>query len=187
MSKLVQLVYISHSQLPAMSRGDIIPPQVAQILSKSRSNNRTKQIVGALYYGNGYFYQCLEGDEKELLALYEVLKTDPRHSNLHIISMKRIIERSFGEWEMKFVPAEQEVQKLINSSGMKAFDPYRFDTNMNKQMLQLLLNGANIAQQATPEQTANTDQEKYRACTNWRIVSAILALLLCADLLRQFW
>jgi hypothetical protein len=187
-SKLIQLVYISRSNLAALSNNHNIHPQVSQILGKSRRNNRAKKIVGALYFGNGYFFQCLEGEESDLLALYETIHADTRHTDLHIVSMKPITQRSFGNWEMKYVPAEQEIQKLVNSFGMTEFDPYRFDENMNKQMLQLLVNGANFAQQdVSPEQAPDTDQAKSCTCTNWKIVSAILAALLCADLLRQFW
>lgn len=64
MSKLVQLVYISRSNLPEMGRNDIIAPQVAHILSKSRRNNRTKHIVGALYYGNGFFTSAWKGKRR---------------------------------------------------------------------------------------------------------------------------
>ncbi len=186
MSKLVQLVYISRSNLPEMGRNDIIAPQVAHILSKSRRNNRARGIVGALFYGNGFFYQCLEGEEKELLALYETLKADPRHTDLLILSLKPIEQASFGEWEMKYVPAEKDVNRMLSTFGMSKFDPYRFDERMNKQMLQLLLRGSELAQddialgdQVEPTQTQNC------ACSEWKLATLVLALLLCAGLIRQ--
>jgi hypothetical protein len=81
-SKLIQLVYISRSNLAALSNNHNIHPQVSQILGKSRRNNRAKKIVGALYFGNGYFFQCLEGEESDLLALYETMHADTRHTDL---------------------------------------------------------------------------------------------------------
>ncbi len=184
MSKLVQLVYISRSNLPEMGRNDIIAPQVAQILSKSRRNNRARRIVGALYYGNGYFYQCLEGEEKDLLALYETLKADSRHTDLLIVSFTPIEQKSFGEWEMKYVPAEKDINRMLSAFGMSKFDPYRFDERMNKQMLQLLLRGSELAQneialgdQAVPVQKC--------ACREWKLATLVLAVLLCAGLIRQ--
>lgn len=184
MSKLVQLVYISRSKLPEMGRSDIIAPQVAQILSKSRRNNRARQIVGALYYGNGFFYQCLEGEEKVLLALYETLKTDQRHTDLLIVSFRPIDRKSFGEWEMKYVPAEKDINRMLSGFGMSKFDPYRFDDQMNKQMLQLLLRGSEVAQdeialgdQAVPVQKC--------VCREWKLATFVLALLLCVGIARQ--
>lgn len=184
MSKLVQLVYISRSNLPEMGRNHIIAPQVAQILSKSRRNNRNKHIVGALYYGNGFFYQCLEGEEKDLLALYETLKADPRHTDLLIVSFRPIDRKSFGEWEMKYVPAEKDINRMLSGFGMSKFDPYRFDEQMNKQMLQLLLRGSELAQ----DEFASGDQAmpaQKCACREWKLVTLALAALLCAGLVRQ--
>ena len=171
MSKLVQMVYISRANIPTSSEGREIVPEVAKILRKSRTNNRARDIVGALYFGNGYFFQCLEGEEKELLALYETLKSDPRHTDLRIISMQPITTLSFGEWEMKYLPAEAEMQKLLRSFGMPAFDPYRFDDVMTSKMLALLANGPDL-------QLQDTEQG---GCTVWKLSTAILAVLLLAD------
>ena len=184
MSKLVQLVYISRSNLPEMGRNDIIAPQVAHILSKSRRNNRAKRIVGALYYGNGFFYQCLEGEEKDLLALYETLKTDPRHTDLLIVSFKPVDQKSFGEWEMKYVPAEKDINRMLSAVGMSKFDPYRFDERMNKQMLQLLLRGSELAQDEIALSDQTSPAQKC-ACREWKIATLVLVVLLCAGLIRQ--
>lgn len=184
MSKLVQLVYISRSNLPEMGRNDIIAPQVAQILSKSRRNNRARRIVGALYYGNGFFYQCLEGEEKDLLALYETLKTDPRHTDLLIVSFKPIEQKSFGEWEMKYVPAEKDINRMLSAFGMSKFDPYRFDERMNKRMLQLLLREPEFAQDEIALDDQAVPAQKC-ACHEWKLATLVLAILLCAGLIRQ--
>jgi hypothetical protein len=183
MGKLFQLVYSSRSNLPEMGRSDIVAPQVAQILSKSRRNNRAKDIVGALYYGNGFFYQCLEGEEKDLLALYEILKTDARHTDLFIVSFKPIERKSFGKWEMKYVPAEKDINQMLNTFGLTKFDPYRFDERMNKQMLQLLLRGSELALEES-DQAASVQK---CACTEWKLATLALAVLLCADLIRQMF
>lgn len=55
MSELVQMVYISRANIPVSSSSGEIGPEVSKILRKSRINNRAKNIVGALYFGNGYF------------------------------------------------------------------------------------------------------------------------------------
>jgi hypothetical protein len=184
MSNLVQLIYISRSNLPATDKTEFIQPEVSQILSKSRRNNRTKQIVGALYFGNNFFFQCLEGEQKKILELYEVLKTDSRHSDLRIVSIKPIIQRSFGEWEMKYVPAENDVQKLLNSFGMTAFDPYLFDESMNNKMLQLLLGGSNLKDNV--ESSIQTAPSQNQSFNFWKLATFILLALLALDLFQKF-
>jgi hypothetical protein len=158
-----------------------IQPEVSQILSISRRNNRARQIVGALYFGNDFFFQCIEGEEKNILALYEVLNTDPRHTDLRIVSIKPITQRSFGEWEMKYVPAENDIQKLLNSFGMKTFDPYRFDESMNNKMLQLLLAGPNLKDDIEPSIHTAPQQLKF-----WKLATFSLLALLALDLGQRF-
>jgi hypothetical protein len=184
MSKLVQLVYISRSNLPATDRTEFIQPEVSQILSKSRRNNRTKQIVGALYFGNNFFFQCIEGEEHKILELYEILKTDTRHNDLRIVSLKPISQRSFGVWEMKYVPAENDVQKLLSSFGMTVFDPYRFDESMNNKMLQLLLAGSNLND--TSEASIQTAPNQINSCKLWKLTTFALLVLLALDLSQKF-
>jgi len=175
MSKLVQMVYISRASKPEQAQGGEIGPEVSKILRKSRSNNRARNIVGALYFGNGYFFQCLEGEEGALMALYEVLKKDARHTDLRIISLKPISERSFGAWEMKYLPAEQEVSNLLHTFGMAAFDPYQFDEAKTAKMLALLARGPDLS-------LDNQEEEGAGQCTGWKLATLVLAMLLCGDI-----
>lgn len=184
MNNLLQLIYISRSTLPDIDRQDIIAPQIAQVLSKSRHNNRAKGIVGALYYGNGYFYQCLEGGEHDLLELFERLKADTRHTDLRIVSSKSITCSSFDQWEMKYVPAEQDVHRMLRKFGMTEFDPYLFDRQMHKQMLQLLLNADDSDQDGVPPIVKIPSRPAGQHRT-WQFATIVLFCLLCADLMRQ--
>lgn len=178
MNKLVQMVYISRANIPKTSQSDEIGPEISKILRKSRTNNRAKNIVGALYFGNGYFFQCLEGDESELMSLYETLKKDVRHKDLKIISLKPVSSRSFGNWEMKYLPAEQDVQKLLRSFGLSNFDPYQFDDAKTEKMLNLLMTGADLE--------LNEKTEEACSCTAWKLTALALAILLCAEIAWRF-
>ncbi len=184
MSKLVQLVYFSRSNIRLTVGSSFIQPEISHILGISRRNNRARQIVGALYFGNDFFFQCIEGEEKNILALYEVLKTDPRHVDLRIVSIKPITQRSFGEWEMKYVPAENDVQKLISSFGMKTFDPYRFDDSMNQKMLQLLLAGPNWKDDV--ESTIPASRKPMQSDKFWKVATFSLLALLIFELGQKF-
>lgn len=185
MSNLIQLVYISRATIET-TQNDYIVPEVAKILRVSRHNNRARNIVGALYYGNGFFFQCLEGEEQAVQALYEILKTDPRHRDLKIISKKSISERSFGNWEMKYLPAEEEVQKLLRTLGLTHFDPYQFDEAKTNSMLQLLVRGANLELSEAAQGAAITAaRSEACSCTIWKISTALLALALIAELVLR--
>ena len=183
MSKLVQLVYISKANFNSSAKSGNIGPEVSRILRTSRINNRKRNIVGALYFGNGYFFQCLQGDENALLALYEILKMDTRHTDLHTLSLKEISQRSFSDWEMKYLPAEDDVKKLLGTFGMTEFNPYAFDEKMTEKMLQLLISGPDFV---LPEQDGAAGEEEGSACLTWKLSTLVLAGLLCADLAWRF-
>ena len=77
MSDLVQIVYVSRSTFTTMPAELGIEPSVARILAQSRINNSRRGLVGALYFGDGCFFQCLEGrtaDVERVIAHYDYAK-----------------------------------------------------------------------------------------------------------------
>lgn len=46
--------------------------------------------------------QVLEGEQEDVISLYETIKQDPRHSRIHCISKQTIQERDFPNWKMGF-------------------------------------------------------------------------------------
>lgn len=138
MQRLIQIIYISRSTFhPAESfRG--IEPNVARILAKSRANNRNLGLGGVLYFGDGCFFQCLEGEESAVDALYLKLQADPRHKDLKLIARKRIREMSFSDWAMKYVPLDHQMNHLLKVHGYQTFDPYAFKDEMTEAVLRLL-------------------------------------------------
>merc|ERR1711879_1004616 len=68
MPELVRLVYASYSSSTASLSG--IQPEIGTILTQSRKNNARAQISGVLYFGDGCFFQCLEGEESRVKETY---------------------------------------------------------------------------------------------------------------------
>ena len=126
-----------------------IEPNVARILAKSRINNRRDGLVGVLYFGDSCFFQCLEGTESAVDALYARLQSDTRHTDIKLLSHKRITALSYADWAMKFVPIEKEMNRLLKEGGYKSFDPYQFDEQMIRKTMALL--------QASTDPTAGND------------------------------
>ena len=138
MQRLVQIIYISRSTFTPSSLTMGIEPNVARILGKSRVNNRRNGLVGVLYFGDGCFFQCLEGDEAAVDALYSRLQSDNRHKDLKLFSRKQITALSFADWSMKYVPIEKEMNRLMAKGGYKKFDPYHFDDATIQNVMALL-------------------------------------------------
>ncbi|WP_022962806.1 BLUF domain-containing protein [Halopseudomonas pelagia] len=138
MTDLIRIVYISRATFATANPDDGVEPTVSRILSTSRTNNRKNGLVGMLYYGDGCFFQCLEGETSKVQALYKTLLKDPRHKDLKILASEPIKRLSFPDWSMKYVPVDEHMCKLLEEHGFEHFDPYRFDHHLVERVMQLL-------------------------------------------------
>jgi hypothetical protein len=158
MPQLLRLTYVSRATFPVDRLTGGIQRDVARILVQSRRNNPRQQLVGALYFGDGCFFQCLEGPQEAVEALYQRLHGDPRHGELRVLSREFVAAPSFSNWAMKLVPNAQEVQALMTRHGRTTFDPYSFDESLRLAMLQLLLRGADATLPPIPEEPARREE-----------------------------
>ena len=138
MSPWQRIVYISKASFAGADRATTVEPEIGRILMQSRRNNPARGLVGALYYGDGHFFQVLEGEAGSIDALLDALRKDPRHHDLTVLSRRPIEQASFTGWSMKYVAAADEVRRLLASFGHRHFDPYRFDSTQVAAMVGLL-------------------------------------------------
>lgn len=153
MSNLIRLIYISRSAFQPVDNVEI-EPSVARILAKSRANNRRNNLVGVLYFGNGCFFQCLEGPEEKVDALLETLKADDRHKDLKVLSRLQIRQLSFSKWDMKYVKLDQPISSFMAARGYTNFDPYALDSQATEELIKFL--------RIAPEPEAMVSQERMQ-------------------------
>lgn len=144
MSELVQIVYVSRSTFTSMPANRGIEPSVARILVQSRINNAKRSLVGALYFGAGCFFQCLEGRTEDVDRLYATLLKDPRHTDLKVLTRRSIERTSFTSWSMQYVPIDAPMNALLREQGLHIFDPYDFDDEAVARVLEMLGAGGNF-------------------------------------------
>ena len=190
MSKLLQIIYISRSTFEALDANNKIEPNIARILAKSRVNNRINGLVGVLYFGDGVFFQCLEGEEAAIKNLMIKLKADTRHKDLKIISKKTINQLTFGDWAMKFAPLDAQIQQFLKDNHFQKFDPYQFSGETIIQFLNLLFKSHDIATDSIQLPTLNSvinDEQNYLKAikaaqlkSNLALSISVVALLLAS-------
>lgn len=110
---MLSLIYVSTS-VRLLSDDELLG-----ILQQSRENNLTREVTGLLLYKGGNFMQVLEGEETIVNTLYEKIKTDPRHTDVSIISREKIQARQFHAWEMAFQNLDNPAIK--NEPGYSQF------------------------------------------------------------------
>ena len=182
MSDLIQVIYISRSTFESKGSQTEIDPNVARILIKSRSNNRKNGLVGVLYFGDGCFFQCLEGTEDAVFTLMAKLSTDPRHKDIKIISQKKIDSLTFAEWSMKYVPLEADIKLLLVANKMNKFDPYLFTPEMTHGVLDILY-GSNqqpmaiLSEMITEQSPISVELAGTRKLAKAALIVALFALV----------
>jgi len=79
---------------------------VARIIATSQRNNARSGITGMLVFGEGIFFQWLEGPRDAITRLMGVLRSDPRHEQIVLLSeVEESRERLFPQWDMELVDA----------------------------------------------------------------------------------
>jgi Sensors of blue-light using FAD len=137
MNELIRLVYASQATFKPAPVKQGVEPSVARILMQSRRNNSHENIGGVLYFGDGYFFQALEGDRKAVNQTYQRIAADPRHRDVTILSLKTIPQRLFADWSMKYVPVEQAVREYVRSRGHQRFAPLQFQEEEAEALIKL--------------------------------------------------
>lgn len=135
MNDLVRLVYASEATFIGSNAAQGIELEVGRILTESRRNNARAQVGGVLYYGNGYFFQCLEGERDTVVETYQRICTDQRHKNAKILLKGFTKRRLFQDWSMKYLPAEKNLRDFLAQHGLSEFSPFDYDREMIGRLL----------------------------------------------------
>ncbi|WP_405199578.1 BLUF domain-containing protein [Christiangramia sp. LLG6405-1] len=77
--------------------------EIRQILNDSEINNNKQNITGLLLYSEGNFFQIIEGDQKQIVQLYDTIEDDSRHFNVIKLFGKEINKESFDGYKSDFI------------------------------------------------------------------------------------
>jgi hypothetical protein len=123
---MINLIYASAAKNMMTSE------ELLEILKKARIKNEGLAITGMLLYRSGNFLQVLEGEESKVTALYDVIKTDPRHHQVLTIAIKPVKERLFSSWEMAFIDLDDVDPATVPGYSdylSQPFKPHEFANN----------------------------------------------------------
>ena len=104
-SQLMQLMYISRA------KKHFTKEELEELVAKANSNNRHIDVTGSLVYNDGVFLQVLEGEQKKLLDLYNIIKEDERHHKVTKIYFEPAETRLFSKWFMHLASLEKSDSK----------------------------------------------------------------------------
>ncbi|WP_151840895.1 BLUF domain-containing protein [Acinetobacter soli] len=137
----VRLLYVSRktNQYPEV-KNDLM-----QILNTAVDFNYRNEITGVLYYGYGYFIQCIEGPKEKIDYLfYDKILKDPRHKNCELLFYIECEDKLFKQWSMKFAPINKDLQKFFIDHNFSNFNPYLLCNKTIPHFINLLADQPNI-------------------------------------------
>lgn len=116
---LVRMVYVS-TIVDRLNNGAL-----AQIQKVAKANNDKHDLSGLLVFSSKHYLQVIEGGRKAVNQLLRNLHHDERHTDLLVLGMEQISQRSFQRWSMQFVPATSATREIFLRNGVtQEYAPY---------------------------------------------------------------
>lgn len=110
------LVYCSQAS------ADMDDEVIASIIATARHHNPRLGITGLLVFGQGIFFQWLEGPRDNVTGLLARIAADTRHTNLVVLSQEDDIrDRLFPEWDMEWVEAA-DIREVLEDALQQSAD-----------------------------------------------------------------
>ncbi len=90
--------------------------EVGRIVESAQRRNLARGIQGAVVFGNGVFFQLIEGPAAEIRKLIATLHCDPRHYDVVSLDWsEERRERPYPNWEMERVTAD-DIRVVLNDA-----------------------------------------------------------------------
>lgn len=124
--------------------------ELVAILRKSKANNPGLGITGVLCLclNERIFMQVLEGGRTAVNRLYQRIATDPRHTDVELLSYEEIGERRFAGWSMGQVNMSRlNPALLLKYSEKPTLDPYAVSGAVSMALFDELVATASIVGQ----------------------------------------
>jgi hypothetical protein len=118
------------------------------IVRKSKANNPALGVTGVLCFSEGIFLQVLEGGRSSVNKLYNRIATDPRHTDVELMSYEEVGERRFAGWSMGQVNMSRLNPGLLLKYSEKAtLDPFAVSGHVSMALFLELMATASIVGQ----------------------------------------
>ncbi len=82
--------------------GSITEGALQEILEQARRRNERLDVTGILLYREGRFVQYLEGSHDNVLAVYDDIAVDARHTDVRVLLQQPVLARRFSSWTMGY-------------------------------------------------------------------------------------
>ncbi len=110
---------------------------LSNIMQTSVANNSLDGITGLLAYNDRFFWQLLDGPQKQVNQLYQRLIADDRHADVRLIYYNQLSSAAFCSWSMQLLEIPAFVKnELIHTYGK--FDLYEISAHHALEIMEML-------------------------------------------------
>ena len=114
MSNLSVIVYRSKA-VEAMTDIDLF-----YLLMHARERNKVNDLSGVIIYDRGHFFQWLEGPDQALGQTWNNIRTDARHTDVHVLADQSIPTRLFAGWTMQLAHRDRQHEMVVEGFAVAA-------------------------------------------------------------------
>ena len=108
-----RIIYRSRA-MPELDRAELF-----RLLYHARASNEARGLSGVLMRAGSELLQVLEGETWKLVATFEAIRRDPRHSDVTVIDERSISEATFAGWPMRYFD-DHDICKAVQQMTEKA-------------------------------------------------------------------
>lgn len=103
------LIYVSRG----LVAGPVRDEAVADLVAVSLARNARLDVTGALMWTGAFFAQLLEGPEPAVETLMDSIRRDPRHHDIHVVTLEPLPRRRFAPWRMAYCGAASYLDAIL--------------------------------------------------------------------------
>ena len=118
------LIYTSKITLQASLHTMTLP----DIYRQSVARNTETNVSSVLFFKQGNFLQYMEGSECTITQLFNKIKADKRHKNIHVIEQGQAPNALFGHWKMHCINLDSVNDMDDISPLLDYFETAQFDS-----------------------------------------------------------
>lgn len=132
---LFRMVYMSEIKYSSLFDYNFF----SSLIKVAQKNNRRNDVNGILCFGNGYFFQYIEGNEQNLTNLKNRILEDNRHYKFKLIDFSQIENRKFSKTPLLFIFIDK-VNTVSNNkfSEFLPFTPHQWDAEYSMKLIDLI-------------------------------------------------
>lgn len=120
---------------------EFLSQDLLNIYNDGQKLSQKNGITGVLYFVDGYLFECLEGTQEALNIVLNTIQKDMKHHQFKVFAMKKIDQRFFKNWTMKFISKQNDIHVFCKELGFEVFRPYDFEqTHIDALLLKIKQN-----------------------------------------------